>query len=70
MPSKQRRPAQRGRRTGRKKLRYENRPFQSNTAHTEISTFLAKKIFHDIYTFMEQKPVPLAHLRGGRRRNL
>jgi len=50
---------------GREKLRYKNRHFYRNIFHPEISTFLAKKILHDIHAVMERKPVPLAHLRRG-----
>jgi len=66
MQTKQMRPAPGRNRAGREKKSFYNRPFNPTTKPHEISTFIARKILHDVYAVMEQKPVLLAHLRGGR----
>ena len=57
------RPAQRGRRTGRKKLRCQNRPSKITTPYPEFSTNLAQRVFHDIFAVLEKRPVRLVHFR-------
>lgn len=66
MEATKKRPAPRGQRvTGRKQRFFYNRRTHGNTKPAEISTLLAKKIFHDLNLVMERKPVSLSHLRGG-----
>jgi len=66
MQTKQRRPAPGRNRADRARQSFYNKHFNGNTKPTEISTLLAKKIFHDIYAVMEEKHVLLAHFRGRR----
>ena len=70
MQTKQMRSAPGRNRADREKRFFHSRHFNANTKPPEISTFLAKKILHDVYAVMEQKPVLLAHFRVGRFRNL
>jgi len=55
-----------GRRIRGRDKKYFNRPVHGNTDHPEISTFVAKKILHDVYAVMESKSVLLVHFRGRR----
>ena len=66
MQTKQRRPAPGRNRTGREKRFLYKRQFYGNRKPAKISTLLAKKIFHDIYTVLERKPVRLVHFTDPR----